>query len=152
MAEETKEMPANIDDAFSNLDTTLSKHSGLRDKILLKLMEAAENVDLSQINSLRASDRESLMGVFTTVDSVMKSQEAAQVNQVRLLISRKTEETNANHADAVLELLKRVDPSAVVAGSLAGGSPSEEVDTAIDSVYADGDDDISEEELEPVSP
>jgi len=150
MSEQTDEHPVAIDSAFSDLDTVLKKHSGIRDKLLEKLMTATDGIDLSKINELRASDRESLMGVFSTLDSVMKSQEAGQVNQVRLLISKKTEETNSNHADAVMELLKRIDPSAAVAGSLAVGNPSEEVDEVIDDIYSNGEDDISDEELEPV--
>lgn len=145
------EQPVAIDAAFSNLDKTLSANEARREKILAKLLPALDNIDLDSINTLRASDRESLMGVFSTADSIMKSQEAGHVNNVRLLLSKKTEETNSNHADAVLELLKRIDPSAAVAGSLAGGTPSEDVDEEIAEVYSADDDDITEDEMEPVS-
>jgi len=148
-AEVTEHLPA-VDRAFSKLDSTLAANEARREVLLGKLMTAAGNIDLEKINEMRASDRESLMGVFSTVDSVMKSQEAGQVNNVRLILSKKTEETNANHADAVLELLKRIDPSAAIAGSLAGGAPPEEVDNEISDVYAESEDDISDEELEPV--
>lgn len=150
MAEEQATSYVGVEASFSELDNLLKKNSGRREHILEKLMAAADGIDLSKINELRASDRESLMGVFSTLDSVMKSQEAGQVNQVRLLISKKTEEVNANFADAVMELLKRVDPSATIAGSLVGGTSPEEMDDVIADVYADGDDDISEDELEPV--
>ncbi len=139
------------DAAFASLDSTLSRNEIRREKMLEKLLPIIDKVEIENPNDMRATDRESIMGMFSTADSIMKSQEAGRVNNVRVILAKKTEETNANYADTVVELLKQIKPGDVIPPSI-GDKPSDPnaVDGELNAAFQEDGDDISEDEITAV--
>lgn len=130
---------------MNTMSSVVDQNHNRREALLNKLLPAVDGIDLSSVKDMRASDRESIMGVFATVDSIMKSQEAAQEKRVKIFISNKDVDQQANHSEAVLETLRMINPRK---GALRRTNESNDVDlTDADEKIAE----ITDSKCDPIS-
>jgi len=59
---------------------------------------------------MSASHLESRLGVFSSLDSVMKSQDAASMNTVKIALAEQKDEVDANIQGQVIEMLRTIRP------------------------------------------
>lgn len=140
-------MSDHVNKAFDKLDETLEGNHDLRKKMIGKLSGAIDNIKLDDIQGMRASDRESLMGVFSTADSLMKSDEAAKINNVKLNLNRESNSIAGERNELISAMLEKVNPSEGIRRSLDSNpdKESEDADKALEGMESDLD--VSESEL-----
>ena len=73
-----------------------------------KLMAAVDSVKLNELANMTASQIEATMGIFTTADSIMKSEEAAAINNVKIDLAKQSTDTNATSAEFAVALLQQM--------------------------------------------
>jgi hypothetical protein len=137
-----------IDQVIKEHDDELTLIRSRREKLINTLLPVVEKIDFTSINTMRASDRESLLGVISTADSLLKSAESAIQNKAKLALSKKQEERESDHSAAVLALLQQIKP-----GMIPEAPPVERnmsrIDDELDKVFTDGNGkEITEDELE----
>jgi hypothetical protein len=138
------------DTLIEGMSTIVNTNHGRREKMLDKLLPAVDALDYDALNNMKASDRESVMGVISTADSVMKSQESAQEKKVKIHLQKKSDDVSANSAEVVLEMLKKINPaSAALLSSGNADVPAElqKADEEIDRIAEDECEDITVDEM-----
>jgi len=78
-----------------------------REKLIVKLEKILDKLDIDPTND-NAKLIESKLGAFTTLDSLMKSQETAMVNQAKLTIMHKATEQDVDIGHKMTEMLKAI--------------------------------------------
>ena len=58
------------------------------------------------------------MGIYKTLDDLLKSKESSKANRVKMQLQRKDVENTANYQEAVITLLDKIDPSRIMSGSV----------------------------------
>lgn len=141
----------NIDNIFGELDQLAATNHERRNALISKVMEAVDKTDFDP-SGMRASELESRLGMVSTIDSLMKSQESVQVNKLKLNLQKKSDEEEADHSAQVIELLQRISPTSMPRPS--AGDDSYDPDEADDQIAARIKDEsivITEGEKEKVS-
>lgn len=137
-------------DIFHNLDTLASGNHDIRNELIKKLYVTVQGTDFNP-NELRASELEARLGMISTIDSLMKSQEAVQINQIKLNLQKDKDENESDHSGKVLELLQQIAPNMVPRVSDGEDTNAEEADELIRQRMKEEGITISEGELEKVS-
>jgi len=140
----------DIDDLFSNINSLADENHLRRNSLISKVMQAIEKTDFTP-EKLRASELESRLGMISTVDSLMKSQEAVQINNLKLNLQKKSDDDDADHAGRVIELLQQIAPDMVQRPSEGNPVDLKAADDRISERMVEEKISVSEGEMEKVS-
>lgn len=121
----------NIDGLFSELQSLAKSNHNRRNILIAKLMDAIDKTDFDP-KEIRASELESRLGMVSTIDSLMKSQESVQVNNLKLNLQKDKDDEESDLAEKVIGLLSQIAPNMVM--NLSAGDDAldqEEIDSEI---------------------
>lgn len=120
-----------VDGLFNELQTLSSENHNRRNVLIATLMTAISKTDFDPAG-IRASDLESRLGMVSTIDSLMKSQEAVQINNLKLNLTKNKDEEESDASGKVIELLSQIAPNLRLNPSVGDNNPNqEEVDKKI---------------------
>lgn len=103
-----------IDILFQNFSTASDETDAIREGMINRLNKQLP--DIHEHDSAR--DIEVKMGIYKTLDDLLKSKESSKANRVKIQLQRKDVENTANYQEAVITLLDKIDPSRVMVGSV----------------------------------
>ena len=86
--------------------------------------------DISEHDSAR--DIEVKMGIYKTLDDLLKSKEGSKASRVKMQLQRKDVENTANYQEAVIAVLDKIDPSRFKSGTL---TITEDVDKELEEKF-----------------
>lgn len=135
---------------FKELDGLGRNNHDLRNELITKLMGVAKDMDLDPKN-MRASELESRLGVISSIDSLMKNQEAAKVNNIKLNLQQQSDELESDHSSKVLDLLRLLAPGSVPKASAGEPVDLEKADSAIEERIKEEGCEISDAEKSKIS-
>ncbi len=136
-----------MDQVIKEHDDELALIRSKREKLINTLLPVVEKINFDAINTMRASDRESLLGVISTADSLLKSAESAIQNKAKLALSKKQEDRETDHSATVLALLQQIRPGMIPEAQAVDRNMTK-IDDELDKMFVDGNGtEITEEEL-----
>lgn len=103
-----------IDILFQNFSKASDETDAIREGMINRLNKQLP--DISEHDSAR--DIEVKMGVYKTLDDLLRSKESSKANRVKVHLQRKDVENTANYQEAVITLLDKIDPSRIMSGSV----------------------------------
>ena len=105
---------STIDILFQNFSTASDETDVIRESMINRLNRQLPDI-CEQDN---AKTIEAKMGIYKTLDDLLKSKESSKANRVKIQLQRKDVENTANYQEAVITLLDKIDPSRVMVGSV----------------------------------
>ena len=103
-----------IDILFQNFTKASDETDVIREGMINRLNKQLP--DIHEHDSAR--DIEVKMGIYKTLDDLLKSKESSKANRVKMQLQRKDVENTANYQEAVITLLDKIDPSRIMSGSV----------------------------------
>lgn len=117
-----------IDILFQNYHTASDETDQIREGMINRL--AKQLPDISEHDSAR--DIEVKMGIYKTLDDLLKSKEGSKASRVKMQLQRKDVENTANYQEAVIAVLDKIDPSRFKSGTL---TITEDVDKTLEEKF-----------------
>ena len=99
---------SDVNEDIDQLTQTCNELNSIRMEMASKLRGATNSIKLDNIQEMRSADRESIMGVFTTLDSVLKSVESSKINNIKVKLAKTSSDSNESLTEAAVEMLKLV--------------------------------------------
>ena len=140
---------ANINNLINKLDGMVNTNHGIRNTILAKLLDAVEKTDID-FQSMSPRQIEVYLSLASTADGIMKNQEAAAINNVRVNLQKKSEENDAALGKQVTALFNMINPTTDHIKATPAQQQIEEtvIDAKLEEVYDQACEPIREGELE----
>jgi hypothetical protein len=137
-------MSKQVDDRIDAVVALSAKNNEIRRAMAEKLSAAANKLNFDDIDKMRSSELESRLGVFTTVDSILKSMESSEINNVKIMLSKQNTEANVGTAETVANLLRAVKVGDIIPPR-HGDATEDDIDNKLDGVIS------GNAEIRPVS-
>ena len=118
-----------IDILFQNFSKASDETDAIREGMINRLNKQLP--DIGEHDSAR--DIEVKMGVYKTLDDLLRSKESSKANRVKVHLQRKDVENTANYQEAVITLLDKIDPSRIMSGSVKNIDVDQELNERFES-------------------
>ncbi len=136
----------SIDDNIIQMQNELNTTKGIRDNLIAKLGGIINQTEITAAN-VSPKLLEAQLGLFTTMDSLLKSKEHSVTELTKTSLKRKETETNSNIKDLALETLKLISLKDKPDFTKINNIPSD-IDDKIQEKFKESKLEITEDELQ----
>jgi len=107
---------------FETLDKTIAENNNIRNEMIDVLRPICKDMNID-VNTLSGTAIEARLGVFSSLDAILKSRETARATNLKLIIQNKGEDAQVDMAAKVSSFLENISNSAHTVPVRAASDP-----------------------------